>query len=198
MNKPTSLTALAQQYLKYRRDLGFQLKIEGEQVLAFAAYADSSGHKGAISTELALKWARLPEGVSTLYHARRLEVVRCFAKYAAIFDEATEIPAKGLLGKAHRRVQPHIYSEAEIRKLMQAASGLSPTRGLRPQTYVALFGLLASTGLRISEALRLNRNDVDWEEGGIDHRGDEVPQIAFGPIASVEPAAAATVCSISG
>ncbi len=165
MNKPPSLTALAQQYLKYRRDLGFQLKIEGEQVLAFAAYADHAGHKGAITTELALKWAQLPEGVSTLYHARRLEVVRCFARYAAIFDEATEIPAKGLLGKAHRRVQPHIYSEEEMRELIRAASGLSPTGGLRPRTYVALFGLLASTGLRISEALRLNRNDVDLGQG---------------------------------
>lgn len=161
MNESTSLTSLAEQYLKYRRDLGFQLKIEGEQVLAFAAYADRSGHKGAISTELALMWAQLPEGVSRLYHARRLEVVRCFAKYAAIFDEATEIPARGLLGKAHRRVQPHIYSEEEMRQLMQAASGLSPTGGLRPRTYVTLFGILAGTGLRISEALGLNRNDVD-------------------------------------
>lgn len=165
MNKRRSLTALAHEYLKYRRDLGFQLKIEGEQVLAFAEYADRSEHIGAISTDLALRWARLPQGVSALYHARRLEVVRCFAKYAAIFDAATEIPAKGLLGKAHRRVQPHIYSEEEIQKLMRAANELSPVGGLRPQTYVALFGLLASTGLRISEALRLQRNDVDLAHG---------------------------------
>lgn len=165
MNKYSGLTALAQKYLKYRRDLGFQLKTEGKQVLAFAEYADRSGHKGAISTDLALKWARLPQGASTLYHARRLEVVRCFARYAAIFDERTEIPAKGLLGKAHRRVQPHIYSEEELRKLMGAAFGLSPAGGLRPRTYEALFGVLSSTGLRISEALRLNRNDVDLDQG---------------------------------
>ncbi|VGO19567.1 tyrosine-type recombinase/integrase [Pontiella sulfatireligans] len=155
------LLPLAQQYLEYRRVLSFKLKIEGQQVLAFAEYADHSGHKGPISTDLALEWARLPQNASPLYYARRLEVVRCFARYAAIFDDATEIPQKGLLGKAHERVQPHIYSEIEIGQLMLAASKLSPSGGLRPQSYLTLFGLLASTGLRISEALRLQRDDVD-------------------------------------
>lgn len=161
MKEHNGLLPLAQQYLEYQHNLGFQLKIEGRQVLAFAEYADRSGHKGAISTDLALRWARLPEAGSALYHARRLEVVRCFAKYAAIFDEATVIPAKGLLGRAHQRVQPHIYSDREIAELMHAAAGLTPDGGLRPQTYVTLFGLLASTGLRISEALGLQRDDVN-------------------------------------
>lgn len=161
----SSLLPLAQRYVEYRRKLGFRIKIEGAQVLAFAQYADRSGHKGAITSDLALNWARLPQGGSALYHARRLEVVRCFARYASIFDEATEIPAKGLLGRAHQRVQPHIYCEQEIAELISAAAALSPAGGLRPQTYVTLFGLLASTGLRISEALKMQRDQVDISRG---------------------------------
>jgi integrase len=165
MKEHGGLLPLAQQYVEYRRKLGFRLKVEGQQVLAFAEYADRSGHKGAISIDLALRWARLPEARSALYHARRLEIVRCFARYAALFDEATEIPARGLLGRAHERVQPHIYSDKEIAELMQAAVGITPAGGLRPQTYVTLFGLLASTGLRISEALGLRRDDVNIPRG---------------------------------
>jgi integrase len=156
---------LADQYINHQRALGFKLQVEGGQVRDFAAYADRSGHKGPITTELALTWAQLPEDASPLYRARRLEVVRCFARYAAIFDPDTEIPPKGILGKAHRRAQPHIFSETEVSELMQAAGNLTPRDGLRPRTYVALFGLLSSTGLRISEALSLRRCDADLREG---------------------------------
>ena len=165
MRKITSMVALAHQYLDYRHKLGFRLHVEGPQVVAFAEYAVRSKHKGAITTELALRWACLPQKGSPLYHARRLEVVRCFARYAAIFDEKTEIPPEKLLGQAHRRTQPHIYSDEEIGQLMKAASELSPGDGLRPRTYTALFGVLASTGLRISEALRLRQADVDLRQG---------------------------------
>ena len=156
---------LADQYINHQRGLGFKLKVESRQVLDFAAYADQSGFKGPITTELALAWAQLPKDASPLYRARRLEVVRCFARYAAIFEPDTEIPPKGLLGKAHGRARPHIYSENEISALMQAARELSPQDGLRPHTYVTLFGLLSSTGLRISEALNLRRCDTDLRKG---------------------------------
>jgi integrase len=96
-----------------------------------------------------------------LYSARRLEIVRCFARHLAVTEPGTEVPLRGLLGPAHRRTSPHIYSEAEIAALLAAAGRLAPTNGLRPQTYVTLFGLLASTGLRISEALHLQRADAD-------------------------------------
>lgn len=164
MSRTPSLVALAHQYLDYRHKLGYRLHVEGPQVVSFAEYAGKSKHKGAITTELALRWARLPQGGSPLYHARRLEVVRCFARYAAIFDDKTEIPPEKLLGKAHCRIQPHIYSDKEIGQLLKAAGELSPGDGLRPRTYTALFGVLASTGLRISEALRLRQTDVDWRQ----------------------------------
>ncbi len=165
MRRYKSMLRLAQEYLDYRRKLGFQLKIEGAQTLRFAEYADSVGHRGPITTDLALAWARLPKDSTRLYHARRLEVVRCFAKYLAAFDPRTEVPGNALLGRAHRRIQPHIYSPSEVSRLLGAARGLAPKDGLRPSTYAALIGLMASTGLRTKEALRLPREDVNLQEG---------------------------------
>jgi len=97
--------------------------------------------------------------------ARRLGFVRGFAQYRSLFDPATEIPPAQLLGSARSRCTPHIYSEAEIVALLSAAAALGPKGGLRPHTYVALLGLLASSGLRISEALHLTNADVDLDAG---------------------------------
>jgi integrase len=152
-------------YLAYRRNLGYALHIEGAELLRFARYADERGHRGAITTDLALRWATLPRQASPLYRARRLEIVRCFAKHQSAIEPATEIPPTGLLGPAHRRTTPHIYSPDEIAALVASAAALPPTTGLRPRTYSTLFGLLACTGLRISEALRMAGVDVDLQRG---------------------------------
>lgn len=162
--KNKTMTTSAQEYLDFRRSLGFKLKTEGMLLLKFAAYADEQEHQGPVTVQLALNWASLSQRSTRLYKARRLEIVRCFAKYQAIFDSRTEIPDKGLLGAAHRRKQPHIYSPEEISALMQAAKQLTPQDGLRPKTYVTLLGLLTSTGLRISEALNLRCEHLDWKE----------------------------------
>jgi integrase len=92
-------------------------------------------------------------------------MIRVFARHRALIDPATEIPPVGLLGRAPRRRQPHIYSDAEIRSLLQQASRMRPRGGLCPKTYVAFFALLFSTGLRLSEACRLTCGDVDLERG---------------------------------
>jgi integrase len=153
---------LVQGYLDYRRRLGYQLRVVGQLLLEFARYADRSDHHGPLTIELAARWARLPAEASPLQQARRLELVRCFARHRAIFDPGTEIPPEGLLGSAHCRTTPHIYSEAELSTLLAAARRLRSHTGLRPRTYATLIGLLSCTGLRISEALRLSRGDVDW------------------------------------
>ena len=93
-------------------------------LLEFARYVDRVGHSGPLTTELAVRWARLPIGASPLYQAWRLEVVRCFARHRAIFDPATEIPAERLLGSAHSRTEPYIYSEAELSTLLASARQL--------------------------------------------------------------------------
>lgn len=93
----------------------------------------------------------------------------------------TEIPPEGILGPSYRRTTPYIYSEKEIVALMRAARNLTPVNGLRPYTYVTLFGLLASTGMRISEALGLSQEDLNLNSGTITvvetkyHKGRIIP-----------------------
>ena len=113
---------------------------------------------------------RLANGLATsstdrLYWARRLEIVRTFARHRAATEPETEIPLRGLLGPAHRRPQPYLFTDAEVVRLMSAARRLKPAGGMRPHIYPALFGLLACSGLRISEALHLNRDEVDLTSG---------------------------------
>lgn len=159
--KSSTMTEQAQEYLEFKRKLGYQLHGEDKELLLFARYADRSGHKGPVTTDIAVQWAKLPESADPVYWARRYEVVRRFAKHRFLIDPRTEIPFKRLLGSSKRRLTPHIYSDEEITALLQAASQLKPADSLQPRTYVTLFGLLACTGLRISEALNLSTQDLD-------------------------------------
>jgi integrase len=156
---------LVREYLLVRRGLGFDLDTPGWQLMDFARYADRIGHRGHITTDLAVHWALSSRSRDPAQAVRRLSAVRSFARYRAAFDSATEIPPSGLLGRLPRRKPPHIYNAAEIAALLQQAHRLRPRRGLRSQTYVALFSLLASTGLRLSEACRLTARDVDLASG---------------------------------
>ena len=156
--KPTMLSR-AQAYLAYRRALGFELQTEGTQLLNFARYADASGHRGPLTTELAMRWACLPQKAERLYWARRLEVVRRFAKHVLLADPKTQVPPRHLFGPAYRRNPPHLYSSGEIQQLLRRAGQLKGR--LRSHTFQTLLGLLVCTGLRISEALNLKTSDVD-------------------------------------
>lgn len=152
-------------YLAHRRVLGYRLRIEGQMLLNFARYADESGHRGPPTARLALSWATCLRDADPLYRARRLEVVRVFARHQSQMEPATEIPPAHVLGPAHRRRRPHIYSDSQIRRLLLRARGLRST--LPDTTFATLVGLLACTGVRISEALALRIGDVDLEEGTI-------------------------------
>ncbi len=165
MKQTLTMTAKVEQYLAFRRAMGYRLRIEGRMLQQFARYADDVGHRGPLTVDLATRWARLPRQADRMYAARRLEVVRCFARHQIAVEPATQIPPQRLLGRAHRRTAPHIYSDAEMRSLLSAAGRLGSTNGLRARTYFVLIGLLASTGLRISEALRLSRADVNLTSG---------------------------------
>jgi integrase len=154
-----------QEYLEFKRSCGYQLEVPGKELMLFARYAMRLGHHGPLTTDLVVSWAKLPQDADPCYWASRYGIVRRFAEYRFLFDPETEIPPKGLLGRSKRRLSPHIYSQAEITAFLQAASQLAPTNGLHPRTYVTLFGLLVSTGLRISEALTLSRQDADLRTG---------------------------------
>jgi len=177
-----SFFAMAEEYLDHRRQLGFKMETEGRLLLDFARYVDAAGHHSALTTDLALRWARLPVKTTRLYQARRLEIVRGFARYLAIFEPETQIPPDHLLGSAHRRNQPFVFSPAEITRLLRAAQALKPSDGLRPHTYRTLLGLLASTGLRPSEALNLTCQDVDLDRSLLTIRETKFHKSRFVPL----------------
>jgi len=154
-----------QEYLTFRRALGYELGTHGKELMSFARYADKIGHHRTVTTTLATQWAKQPENAHPSYWARRLHIVRQFAKYAALYNETTEIPPADIFGPMKRRPTPHIYSQEQINELLQTASRMEPQDSLLPRTYVTLFGLLVSTGLRISEALALTSESVDLEKG---------------------------------
>ena len=97
--------------------------------------------------------------------ARRLKLLRPFARWMRQFEPRTEVPDESVFGAVPGRVAPHVYREHEIVKLLAAARQLNPRGTLRPATYETLFGLIASAGLRVSEALTLRDRDVDLAAG---------------------------------
>ena len=161
MSQYKSMAEWVEEYIAHRRSLGFRMGIEHGELLRFAQYATDTGHRGPLTTDLALCWVRLPQRASHSYQLRRLATIRSFAKYLAVYETRTEVPPRFRFSSGSRRPAPYIYSQQEITDLLRACAELAPSDGLRPQTYRTLFGLIAATGLRISEALKLNRNDVD-------------------------------------
>ena len=161
----TTMVSLVEDYLAVRREMGFALTIAGDRLLGFGRYADQAGHCGPVTFELAVRWAQALPCNSRLTSAWRLQTLRPFLKYRAQFDPGTAIVPRSFFGSTHRRLVPHIYTDQEIVALLQATDHLVPTNGLRPATYRTLFGLLASTGLRISEALQLRPQEVDLASG---------------------------------
>jgi integrase/recombinase XerD len=157
-------------YLIMRRGLGFKLYHVERDLRSFISFLE---HEKAprITIDLALKWATQPKDVHPSYLAQRLSAVRGFARYWSGTDPRTEVPAERLLPFANRRAQPYLYTEDEIQRLMAAAKALPPANGLRRWTYHYLFGLLAVTGLRISELIALKSSDVDLQEGILTIRG---------------------------
>lgn len=181
MSRQPSMVIAVEAYLSYRRSAGYQLKIEGQQLLRFAHFADDQGHRGALTLELARGWATW-NTTNRLTSARRIEVLRGFAKYCVRFDSDTQIPGAHLFGKAHRRLVPHIYSEREICDLLDACSELHPRDGLRGQSCRTIFGLLAATGMRISEATALDKTDVDLDKNLIEVRASKFGKSRWVPL----------------
>ena len=151
------LWSALQDYLRVRRALGYKLN-DAERLLGqFVSYCEQSSIS-TVTIEAAVAWASLPAGADPSWWAQHLSMVRCFATWLQTLDPATEVPPTDILTGRPRRAVPYLYSDAEVVALMAAAQGLrSP---LQRCTYDTLVGLLAVTGLRVGEAIRLNRADV--------------------------------------
>ena len=160
----STLREASEQYLQLRRELGYKLREPAGLLRNFVAFAEREG-ADHVSTDLALRWAQQPLGAQPATWASRLRIVRRFALWLNAADRRTEVPPPGLLPGRYLRKRPYIYSDAEIRDLVRTASQLASAAGLKGRTYATIFGLLAVTGMRISEVVALDREDVDLDEG---------------------------------
>ncbi len=159
----SALRRALEQYLATRQALGFKLRGYGSRLADFVAYVDQVGAT-TITSELALAWATKPQNVHPYTWTVRLSMISGFARYLKTLDPACEVPPADLLTHRRRpRPEPYLYSDAEVIALLDACSSLSPP--LRAATYRTLFGLLAVSGLRVGEAIHLDRDDVDLERG---------------------------------
>jgi integrase len=183
MTAPRTLLSLAEDYLAERQGLGFDLRISGSQITAFARFVDVTGHTGPLTTRITLDWVQgQAKYAKPLSWARRLDILRPFVRYLARFNPATEFPQTAIFGRSHRRLAPHIYSEQEICDLLAAARHLAPHGGLRPATYETIFGLIAAAGLRLSEALHLRCGDADLDQGVLTVRNTKFRKSRHVPI----------------
>lgn len=161
----TALAAAAADYLAFRRAFGHKLTGHERMLTDFVAHLDRVG-AGTVTINTAIAWAGAPAGLSPRRVAVRLSVTRRFAQYLVAFDPATEVPPVHLLRTGTTRSAPYIFTGAEVQALMTAASQLAPP--LFAASFATLIGLMASTGLRTMEVVRLDRSDFcpDAAEGG--------------------------------
>jgi integrase len=150
-------------YLKIRRALGYKLERAEKLLEQYLEYLDALGAE-QITIENAVAWATLPAvGKDGHWWAFRLSVVRGFAKYLHALDDVHQVPPADVLPNRAHRASPYLYSQEEILALMAASSALHGE--LRQATYRTLIGLLSVTGMRVGEAIRLDRHDLDLRHG---------------------------------
>jgi integrase len=155
-----SLRQAADDYLKIRRALGYKLRRTSQLLPKFVDFLEKHG-ASFITMRLAVQWATLPKDVSRRWWGERLVIVRQFARYLSSLDPRTQIPPIRMLPCPTQRAKPYVYCDEEITRILAVAHNLQGL--LRNSTYATLIGLLASSGMRIGEAISLNREDVDWQ-----------------------------------
>jgi len=145
-------------YLAVRRALGYKLERAEKLLAQFVGWIEDHGEQ-SITTALAVQWATLPPATGSNWHAQRLSVVRGFVVHLHALDPVHEVPPADLLPQRPHRAVPYLYTDAEVLALMDAASVITTTH--RAATLRTLIGLLAVTGMRIGEAIRLDRSELD-------------------------------------
>jgi integrase len=155
------LRAEVADYLAVRRALGYRLERPEKLLDQFLGHLEATG-QDQITVTAAVDWARQPARSDSNWWAYRLSVVRGFAAWAQTRDPGHEVPAADLLPQRPRRASPYLYSAADIAALSAASASLRTP--LRRATYATLIGLLAVTGMRVGEAINLDRGDLDLPE----------------------------------
>ena len=170
-------------YLSVRRSLGFDLRTDERVLRRFLEFAKQDG-ASHVGTDLFLRWHAAFGHAARHTWARRLGIVRLFAQWLHGIDPKHQVPPQSLIPSRYRRRSPHIYSEQEIRSIIGAASELPSPNGIRSLTYPILFGLIAVTGMRVSEAIGLNLEDVDLATGILTIRRSKFGKARLLPVSS--------------
>jgi integrase len=182
MNNAHLITNQVEKYIKFKQSMGYQIKIESQELRRFAKFARENNHQGSLTIDLALNWASEKTNYTRWYRARRLETVHVFAKYAFAIDDNTQIPPTGTFGKCHGRVVPYIYSNDEVIILMDQAKSLISPDGLRAKAITTAIGLLWVTGMRVCELCRLLRSDINFGKMEIHIRDTKFHKERYIPI----------------
>jgi len=176
-----TLSEVAKEYLTIRRALGFKLLQTGRNLPQFVRFLE---HRSAsfITTQLALQWAQEESDASPTTQSDRLAMVRRFAVWRSAVDHRTQIPPPGLLPRRYQRPDPYIYSDEEVKRIIDCAASLPSAKGLRALTCSTLFGLLAVSGARVGETVALDRDDMDLCTGVISIRYGKFGKSRFIPV----------------
>ncbi len=157
----SELHQAVQDYVAIRHALGFQLR-GYDRLLGDLVDDLQAAGAPTLTIELAVAWATKPAGAEPFRWKTRLSIARGFARYLQTIDPAAQVPPSNLLAYRRARPAPYLFSRAEIVALLEATDLLQPA--LRAATYRTLWGLLAVTGMRVGEAIALDRDDVDLGE----------------------------------
>lgn len=147
-------------YLSVRRGLGFKLKTIERYLRNYADFATKRGDTHIVS-KTAIEWAA--QASSEDSRARSLAILIQFARFLRAEDSRHEVPANNVFCGRWNRRAPYIFTDHEVAQVILQAESLGPSGSLRPHTYSTIFGLLSSTGLRISEALSLCLEDISCD-----------------------------------
>jgi integrase len=175
-----TLQQAVQDYLAMRRALGYQLLNAGPALEDFVSFLKRK-RTSYITITIALKWAQ-KAGAQPGTWANRLALLRGFARYRSATDPRTEVPPSRVLSWRSKRATPYLYTDDEVRLLLNVCLSLSPHDALRKRTYHGLLGLLAVTGMRLSEALSLRLSDVDLANAVLTVRGTKFGKSRLVPI----------------
>lgn len=156
------MRARVEEYLAMRRRLGYRLAGDGRLLLAFADRLEEAG-QATVTVSTALSWATEPQDASPATWARRLAVVRVFARHLHALDPDSQIPPPGLLSARPHRPTPYIYTDQEVAALVHATGTIAAP--MHSATCRAVISLIAASGLRLGEALGLDHTDVNLERG---------------------------------
>jgi integrase/recombinase XerD len=175
----TAVADAARDYLRLRNSLGHDLAEYHRQLPRFVAFLEAEGLP-TVTVAAALAWAQGPDvDPATSIAPRRMTIARGFACYLSGIDARTEVPPTGLIASRQRWRPPFIYSPGDIEALLAQAGQLRP---MPAATHETLIGLLAVTGMRVGEAIRLDRADIDWADAVLTIRESKFGKTRMVPV----------------